>query len=201
MSNEQKGTIYMIKNYCDDKKYIGSTTQELKDRFANHKRMMKSQQKKKPDNMYALYKHMAMYGVNKFYITCLEKVTFSHKNELRAKEDEYIRKFDTVKNGLNSINAMVQKKEKVKKPRSKIVDFIKPLETEESYCSICDHEFEDFYSFEKHMEKTHSRDFVCKKHNASFYTQKELHQHYNLTLPVKNMTCDEFYEYNNLYSQ
>ena len=57
-----KGKLYKIINTIDDEIYIGSTTETLGQRMANHR----GSRKLKPQ--YKLYKHMHELGVSNFYI-------------------------------------------------------------------------------------------------------------------------------------
>ena len=93
----EKGYIYIIKNYCNEKVYIGQTSYSIQERFSEH--MKPSTIKKK--GTYKLYKAIAKYGKENFYIELLEETTPDKLNET---EIHYIEKFDSYKNGYNSTN-------------------------------------------------------------------------------------------------
>ena len=92
------GKIYLIRNHCNDMVYVGSTTQSLSKRFSRHKASMKCKK-------YQLYEAFEELGIENFYIELLENYKCSCKDELHKREGEYIRKFDSYKNGLNMVIA------------------------------------------------------------------------------------------------
>ena len=92
--NYENGKIYVIRNYCNDLVYIGSTTQSLSKRFSWHKASMKYKK-------IQLYEAFEKLGIYNFYIELLELCPCSCKEELCKKEGYYIRKFDSYKNGYN----------------------------------------------------------------------------------------------------
>ena len=89
------GVIYIIKNKCNDKVYIGQTTQCVEDRFKQH---MKPSQIKRANCK--LYKAIDKYGSDNFYYEILEECV--PYDELDEKEIYYIEKFDSFKHGYNS---------------------------------------------------------------------------------------------------
>ena len=89
------GIIYVIKNKCNDKVYIGQTTQCVEDRFKQH---LKPSQRKRA--RYKLYRAIDKYGSDNFYYEVLEKDVPYDK--LDEREIYYIEKFDSFKNGYNS---------------------------------------------------------------------------------------------------
>lgn len=93
----EKGYIYIIKNYCNEKVYIGQTTHSIQERFSQH--MKPSTIKKR--GSYKLYNAIAKYGKENFYIELLEETT---PDKLDEREIFYIKKFDSYKNGYNSTN-------------------------------------------------------------------------------------------------
>ena len=92
------GKIYKLINDVDDYIYIGSTKQPLYKRFDNHKYLSKKSNAK-------VYTHMRNVGVEHFKIVLIKEYKCQSREELNKFEDEWIRKFDTVKNGLNSVQA------------------------------------------------------------------------------------------------
>lgn len=97
MTNYQNTKIYIIKNIVDDKCYVGSTVQKIEKRFKNHKYSSKT----KYDNA-LLHNKMREYGCDKFYIELLENYPCKTKWEKFARENYYIKKYDTYHNGYNS---------------------------------------------------------------------------------------------------
>ena len=89
-TNYQNGKIYKILNNCDDEVYVGSTVERLCSRMAKHRASMSN----KPNCK--LYQHMLLHGRDKFYIELIEKYPCSCKEELRAKEGEWIRHIGTL---------------------------------------------------------------------------------------------------------
>lgn len=86
--------IYIIINLCNDKKYIGSTTQSLKARLKQHLDKSKTKENNKFHNA------IKKYGIENFVIAELESgVT---KDNILDIEERYIRKFDTVDKGYNT---------------------------------------------------------------------------------------------------
>ena len=86
----QTGKIYKITNTKDNEIYVGSTVELLCRRMAKHRYKMSS----KPH--YKLYQHMAKHGAEHFNIYLLEKYPCESKEELRAKEGEWIQKIATL---------------------------------------------------------------------------------------------------------
>ena len=87
-----KAKIYCIRNYNDDDIYVGSTCQPLSKRMADHRKSINS---KRDFNM-NLYVKMRDKGANNFYIELLEDYPCENKEQLRAKEGEYIRSLSTL---------------------------------------------------------------------------------------------------------
>ncbi len=79
------GFIYSIKNTLNDLTYIGSTIRGIEERFKQHMYY------KKVFVNFKLYKAMNEYGVENFYITLLETMTYNAVCELRMREGYYIK--------------------------------------------------------------------------------------------------------------
>ncbi len=95
--------VYKIVNDVDNLVYIGSTRQILCKRMTNHRdRAVNGLETK-------LYKHMRENGFEHFKILCVREYKDISKDRLRYKEDKYIKRFDSVKNGLNSFYAFGNK--------------------------------------------------------------------------------------------
>ena len=90
MCKYENGKIYKILNSVDDEIYIGSTVEKLCQRMAKHKAKIEH----KPQ--YKLYQHMALHGKEKFYIELVELFPCQSKEELRAREGEWIRQIATL---------------------------------------------------------------------------------------------------------
>ena len=82
-----KGKIYSIRNYIDTDIYVGSTYQALSKRMTDHRRSINNTR----DKHMLLYCKMREFGVENFYIELLEEYECENKEQLRAKEGEYIR--------------------------------------------------------------------------------------------------------------
>ena len=89
------GRVYKIENTIDDKLYVGSTVDTLSRRMVGHRAAIKKGKE------FPLYIHMRANGVENFNIILLEQMENINKENLRAREDHWIKQLDTVKNGLN----------------------------------------------------------------------------------------------------
>ncbi len=95
--------VYKIVNDIDDLVYIGSTIQTISQRMTEHRKRLKRGIERK------LYNHMRELGVENFKIICIREYKDISKERLRYKEDKYIKRFDSVKNGLNTFYAFGRK--------------------------------------------------------------------------------------------
>jgi hypothetical protein len=96
---EKNGKVYKIINTVNEKIYVGSTQlQYLSKRMAHHRENCI-----KEPSCGKLYPEMIEFGIDKFKIVLLEKIIFTDKEELRAKEYEWIVKLDSVNNGYNTL--------------------------------------------------------------------------------------------------
>jgi len=90
-----KGKIYCIRNNINDKIYIGSTIQSLSSRMGSHRR----------DSLknvtYKIYQAFNELGVDNFYIELIENYDCKTKEELRAREQHFIRLHNSLNNGYN----------------------------------------------------------------------------------------------------
>ena len=91
--------VYKIVNDIDELVYIGSTKQILCRRMTEHRKLAL-----KGSNI-KLYCHMRQVGAEHFKILCVREYKDISKERLKYKEDKYIKRFDTVVKGLNSIYA------------------------------------------------------------------------------------------------
>ena len=88
--------IYKIINDVDELIYIGSTTCELSKRMSEHRRNSKRGGPSK------LYDHMRSNGVEHYKILLIKEYTDISKERLHNREEKYIKRYDSIKNGLNT---------------------------------------------------------------------------------------------------
>ena len=86
----QNSKIYKILNSIDDEVYVGSTVESLSRRMAKHRA------KCNINPHYKIYEHMAKHGKEHFYIELIALYPCETKEELVAKEGEWIRKIGTL---------------------------------------------------------------------------------------------------------
>lgn len=92
-----KARIYRINNDIDDEFYVGGTTQTLSKRFGDHKLTATTKPNRK------IYNHMNSLGADHFRIVLIEQIEVESKEQLRKKEDEYIRLLKPKLNMINSV--------------------------------------------------------------------------------------------------
>ena len=85
------GKIYCIRNTADDSIYVGSTTQPLCKRMAEHRNIMKIHASRGN-----LHQKMFDVGVNILYIELIEDCPCDNKEELRTREGFFIRGMGTL---------------------------------------------------------------------------------------------------------
>ena len=90
MSKYSNGKIYKILNSIDNEVYVGSTIEPL------CKRMWKHRFSSKTRSHYMLYQHMSKLGKEHFYIELIENYPCNNKEELEAKEGQWIRQIGTL---------------------------------------------------------------------------------------------------------
>ena len=117
MSKYENGKIYKILNNIDDEVYVGSTTQPLSKRIYQHRLASKH------CPQYKLYTHMNNLGVDGFYIEFIESYSCKSKEELCAKEGEWIRKIAT----LNKVISGRSKQDSDKQWRENNKEYTKEL--------------------------------------------------------------------------
>lgn len=94
-----KGKIYLIRNSVNDLVYVGSTTQSLGKRFKLHK-----EDSTKPNKQHwKLYDAFSNLGTAQFRIELIEKFPCSEYSELLRREGFFIRHFNSIENGYNTI--------------------------------------------------------------------------------------------------
>jgi len=97
MPDFAKGKVYCIRNAKDNDKivYVGSTTQDLSARMAQHRKTIV----KHPD--WKIYKLMTDVGVEHFYIELLVDFPCDRREQLFAEEGRQIRLYKTQLDGAN----------------------------------------------------------------------------------------------------
>ncbi len=85
-------SIYIIKNYCNNKVYIGQTVQPINIRFTSHIMASRVEDTK-------FYRAIRKYGEKQFYIELLETVPYEQLNE---RERYWIKQYDSYYHGYNS---------------------------------------------------------------------------------------------------
>jgi len=97
MPDYKNGKIYKITNDVNDKVYVGSTTQGLRERMIGHR----SDRKRK--SHLSLYVDMDNIGVEHFKMELIEEYPCECKRELLLREEYWIRKLNTNKCGYNIV--------------------------------------------------------------------------------------------------
>ena len=90
MPNYTESKIYKILNTIDNEVYVGSTIEPLSKRMYKHRH----DSERRPQ--YKLYEHMQRLGKSNFYIELIETYPCKSKEELLAKEGEWIRNIATL---------------------------------------------------------------------------------------------------------
>lgn len=93
--NKKSGQIYIIKNYINNKVYIGETTMGYENRFLAH-----CKKSSRFTRNYKLYKAMNNLGVENFYVELLEDNV--PINRMYERESFYIKKYNAFYDGYNS---------------------------------------------------------------------------------------------------
>lgn len=96
-TNYANGKVYVVRNEDNDKVYVGSTTQTLSKRMAEHRRGIN----KTDRQHFKIYIAMKDIGVDKFYIELIENFPCDTKEQLTQREGHWIRHHDSFKNGYN----------------------------------------------------------------------------------------------------
>ena len=98
MPDYKNGRIYKILNSIDDEIYVGSTTASLSRRMGKHRSDHRCNEKKQK---YKIYTHMTKVGADNFYIELIEAYPCNSKEELDAKEGQWIRQIGTLNTIIN----------------------------------------------------------------------------------------------------
>ena len=87
------GEIYIIKNDINNKVYIGQTIQGSEERFKQHLKLLKSNEKQ------LIHKAIKKYGKEHFYFEVLEdNIDIEYLDD---REEYWIAKYDSVNKGYN----------------------------------------------------------------------------------------------------
>ena len=118
MVDYSKAKIYKVLNDVDDDVYIGATCQALSMRMVGHRKARTSTKHKN----YKLYRKMNEIGVEHFYIELIKETPCDNKEQLRAIEGEYIRKYGTLNSRIEdrTKEEWNEKYKETKKEQSKI---------------------------------------------------------------------------------
>ena len=114
----KNGKIYCLRNYANDKIYIGSTCQSLSKRMAYHR-----QDSIKPNRQRTLlYKTMTELGRDNFYIELIEDYPCENLSQLTKREGELTRELKASLNqkiaGRTLEEYQVECKDKIKKSKA-----------------------------------------------------------------------------------
>ena len=145
MPDWKKGKIYKIESHKTNKIYIGSTCKDrLCQRMSSHRSDFRKWKQTKKNYISSI--EVLKYG--DAFITLIESYPCNSKDELRARENYWIKKSKNVTNKLNAIpdpewQKKYEKKNKVrlfnyrKEYRKKNKDLIKIKKSAKVQCSVC----------------------------------------------------------------
>lgn len=89
------GSIYVIKNKCNDKVYVGQTIQSVEERFKQHLKLLKTNEKQ------LIHKAIKKHGKENFYYEILS-TNINSLEELNKLEEYFIKEYNCIKpNGYN----------------------------------------------------------------------------------------------------
>jgi hypothetical protein len=158
MVNYQNGKIYKIVNDVNGMIYVGSTVKLLCNRMSHHRTTARE------NNNSKFYQYMRELGIEKFKIALIESYPCSSKEELHAKEDEYIRILKPELNTVNAIENTEKKTETKRRNRKAYYDTHKELEKEQR--KVWDANNKDKISEQKkRYQIKHKDEIKQQKHN------------------------------------
>ena len=102
-----RGRIYKIIHNQSDLIYLGSTKQELRYRWRDHKNNYKQYLKDNHSEI-SIYPYFKQYGIENFKMILVEEIEYEDRKELLKKEQEWINKLSCI----NKIYAYTSKEEK-----------------------------------------------------------------------------------------
>jgi len=156
-----KGKIYCIRNNINDKIYIGSTTQSLSSRMGGHRR----------DSLrkvnYKIYQAFNELGIENFYIELIENYDCKTKEELRAREQHFIRLHNSLNNGYNGRCAIPD--EIRKNERKEYEKNYKRIHYEEKKYDIIKYQKE---YYEENKDYVHLRNKIYRENNKEILKEK-----------------------------
>ena len=88
--------VFKITNDLKEMVYIWTTTRPFCKGISDHR-----YNAIKRGNTSKLYEYMREIGVERFKIVCVREYKDISKERLKSKEEKYIRRYDSIKNGLN----------------------------------------------------------------------------------------------------
>ena len=145
MPDYKNGKIYKILNTIDDSIYIGSTTELLCQRMGKHKYDCKCERNSKRP----LYQKMIQFGLDNFYIELVEMYPCNSKEELLAKEGEWIRNIGSLNYHISGRTRAVywmDKKQEINEKRNTIVKC-------ECGCEVTDGNMQRHRMSERHIQR------------------------------------------------
>lgn len=141
------GIIYRIEyNENPDIRYIGSTLQELRYRWRDHKNRYKEYQKNNNRNM-SIHTYFDQYGINNFNIIKIKEYEVFDKKQLESYEQLWINKFKciNIQSAFNPLrNNKICRNERLKQYRN--IKYI---------CPECNIELSKKYKAEHNRSKKH----------------------------------------------
>jgi len=105
MPNYKNGRIYKIVNDVDDKIYVGSTTLSLCRRMTNHRCDAKK------GKTFKLYQHVRDIGIGHFRIVLIEKYPCDDREELRKREEHFIRQLNPQLNTFKAYQSLEERRQ------------------------------------------------------------------------------------------
>ncbi len=116
----KSGRVYRIIHLQSNICYVGSTFNQVRHRFQQHKRDYRSWKKNKSRGCYSIYKYFDEYGVGNFKAVLINEYTVCDRKHLRAYEQLWVNNLKSInKNSAFRIKKLYQKQYQ-KKNKEKI---------------------------------------------------------------------------------
>ena len=166
-------------NDVDDDVYIGSTCQSLNMRMVGHRKARTGTQYKN----YKFYKKINELGVEHFYIQLIKETPCENKEQLRAIEGEYIRKYGTLNSQIaGRTREEWHKEHKERKSEQNKINYPKVLDRKKEYRENNPEEYkkQKKKSYEKRKEKILAKNKerieceICRKELSRDYMRKHI---------------------------
>jgi len=139
------GRVYQIVNSENKMVYVGSTKETLSRRMAEHRAASKCM------NSY-FHRSMREIGPEKFRISLLELVQYNSKDELRARELEWITRFNTMQNGYNRNAPIATPERSADLHRQNVARYYEQNKVNNRYaCNICEFTTGSNYNLQTHL--------------------------------------------------